>query len=85
MVSQTTWDAFSCDSAGSAGISPAHKSPCKFQVPRTGDDQADHRGDLPRQALGRGGDDPDEASGEKLEQGELARTGGAMAKRVLPG
>jgi len=36
-------------------------------------------------ALGRRGDDPDEARREELEQGELARRRGAMAKRVLPG
>jgi hypothetical protein len=29
--------------------------------------------------------DPEEASGEEVEQGELARRGGAVAKRVLPG
>ena len=55
------------------------------QTPGAPDSQADPRGDLPRQALGRGGDDPDEARREELEQGELARRGGAMAKRVLPG
>jgi hypothetical protein len=35
--------------------------------------------------FGRWGDDPDEARREELEQGELARRGGDMAKRVLPG
>jgi hypothetical protein len=38
-----------------------------------------------KQALGRGGDDPDEARREELEQRVLARKGGAVAKRVLPG
>jgi hypothetical protein len=45
----------------------------------------DLRGDLPRQALGRGGNDPNEAGRQELEQRELARRGRVVAARVLSG
>jgi hypothetical protein len=47
------------------------------------DGQAYPRGDLPRQALGRGGNDTEEAGGEELEERELAWRGGDVPERVL--
>ncbi len=60
----------------------SHGQPQDLGAPKC---QRDSGRDLSRPAWRGGGDDPEQAGGEELEGGELARRGGAVAGEVLRG